>query len=387
MNDERWAKGTATRQAARKLVDFEAGDLIESNDLDDWETWLASPDNLAEYSSVVKLKHAFSTLPQPTLPHDDALKGDFASLVDPYSAPEVSRLVKRPSLLRWFPQTPLALAAVWAGTLAIAVGLTFLVYFWRKDFTTDPGQTYATGPAEQHEFRLADGSSMTLGGDTSVHVSFTARGRLIVLSHGEGVFRVARDRDRPFSVCAAEGCTTAVGTVFDVRLYSNHVRVYVQEGAVKVSPFAPVSQRDTQGSKQAAQWSDVQLDRGHVLSYTADQRSTGLDVAEAQDSLSWTSGSLIYKHRALQEVIEDVQRYSLQRIHLDPAAEKLSYSGLVLQAQLDEWLQGLSQIFPVTVVDCQNRHESQEGSAGAIASPCVSDSEGIFIQIQEPTRS
>jgi len=386
MNEERWTQETIARQATEKFVDYEAGDLIDTENLASWERWLDSPDNRAEYSSVVKLKHAISALPRPTQPPDDALTGDFASLADPFATPETSRLVKRTWFLGRFPRTPLALAAVWAGTLAIAVGLTFLVYLWNQDFTVDPGQTYATGPAEQREFRLADGSSMMLGGDTSVHVSFSARGRLIVLSHGEGVFRVAHDHDRPFSVCAAQGCTTAVGTVFDVRLYSNHVRVFVQEGAVKVSRV-PVSQGDSEGSQKPQPWSDVQLDHGHVLSYAADRRTTGLDTAEAQDSLSWTTGTLIYKHRALQEVIEDIQRYSQQRIHLDAAARQLSYSGLVLQTQIEEWLQGLHQVFPVTVVDCRIHQDPQGGSASTTSGLCASDSKGIFIQIQEPTRS
>jgi ferric-dicitrate binding protein FerR (iron transport regulator) len=50
-------------------------------------------------------------------------------------------------------------------------------------------------------------------------------------------------------------------------------------------------------------------------------------------------------------VIEDVQRYSVRKIALDPSAGDLRYSGIVLQKNVDQWLRGLPEIFPGLVVE------------------------------------
>jgi transmembrane sensor len=241
----------------------------------------------------------------------------------------------------------------------------------------DFAQAYATGAGEQRAFTLADGSQMTLGGNTAAVVRFTASGRTIVLSRGEGLFHVQHDSNRPFHVCAAQACVTAVGTIFDVHLYSDRVRVWVQEGTVEVAPMQPAVV-NSEAISSAARWSPLRLQHGQEMSYAADGEASAPGPADAGAAAAWTQRSLLYHGRLLSEVIEDVQRYSPRPILLDPAVADLRYSGSVIQQHVDQWIHRLSDIFPVEIVDC--RELSQTPSAEGVPPSCLAAPDRILIR-------
>jgi transmembrane sensor len=181
-------------------------------------------------------------------------------------------------------------------------------------------------------------------------------------------------------VCAANGCITAVGTVFDVRLYSNHARVWVQEGTVDVTPRDASSASKEAATSTLPFWRPVRLTHGHEVSYNASTGASGATVADPLTEGAWTKGSLIYFGRPLGEVIEDVQRYTPRRIVLAPDASLHLYSGSVLQQHLDQWIRGLSQVFPLEIVDCRNLQESIGSETDDIIRSCASDSSRILIR-------
>jgi transmembrane sensor len=202
---------------------------------------------------------------------------------------------------------------------------------------------------------------------------------MLVLSRGEGMFRVHHDTDRPFSVCAATGCITAVGTVFDVRLYSNHVRVWVQQGAVDVTPQEGMALHEAV-TPSSARWPPVRLAHGQEVSYDAKRGASSTQTADPLNAGAWTSGSLIYFGRPLGEVIEDVQRYSVRRIVIDQDAAIRLYSGSVVQQHIDQWIRGLSQVFPVEIIDCRALQESIGRDIAEVRSSCTSDPSRILIR-------
>jgi transmembrane sensor len=348
------------REAAAWLVEHESGQELSPARLPAWEAWMDDADNRAEYAAMVHLRRDLHALGPQSLPSSEALLEDSFDVDHPPVSPAPVR------------------ATVTAGrgrrgrgrrSFAVAAGAAFLLCLaglplarWLRSpagAVSGPAQTYATGAGEQRAFTLDDGSEMTLGGNTSAVVSFTATGRTVVLGRGEGLFHVQHDRLRPFQVCAVQACVTAIGTIFDVHLYSDRVRVWVQQGSVEVAPIKPVSVDEAVSS--AAQWSPLRLQRGQEMSYAADGEASAPGPADARAAEAWTQGSLIYHGRPLSEVIEDVQRYSARPILLDPAAANLRYSGSVIQQHIDQWIRGLSDIFPVEIVDCRALSRSSSG--------------------------
>lgn len=96
-------------------------------------------------------------------------------------------------------------------------------------------ETIATRPSETRTVRLVDGSTLTLGGASSVALRFDPAGRRLRLLQGRAQFDVAHE-PRSFTVLAGRGSITARGTVFEVVLTPEHrVEVHLVEGAVDVA--------------------------------------------------------------------------------------------------------------------------------------------------------
>jgi transmembrane sensor len=155
----------------------------------------------------------------------------------------IMRLVPRRNASRPPPQVaraagPARMDGHWHGPARralLAAGLAALcVAGWL--LVAPPGQReFTTQTGERREITLTDGSVMDLSPDTEVAVRYRPRERLIELEHGDGLFHVAKNRDRPFIVESASTRVRAVGTVFRVRRTTRNVCVTVVEGLVAVS--------------------------------------------------------------------------------------------------------------------------------------------------------
>ncbi|WP_207291171.1 FecR domain-containing protein [Pseudomonas sp. FW300-N2C3] len=122
----------------------------------------------------------------------------------------------------------------WAAPLACAAMLLLALWLPRgtwiglyADISTQPG--------EVREVRLADGSLLTLNGDSALDWQFVEGRREVRLYRGEADFQVAHDPTRPFIVRAGEARIRVTGTRFDVRLEEGGVDLAVSEGRVLAS--------------------------------------------------------------------------------------------------------------------------------------------------------
>ncbi|MGD9812844.1 MAG: FecR family protein [Sphingobium sp.] len=110
----------------------------------------------------------------------------------------------------------------------------------------------------EKEVSLADGSTVTLFGTTSIKVLFSDEARSIYLSGGRARFNGSHDPTRPFVVYVKGGKVTAVGTIFEVRV-DDHVEVRLLEGKVRVTMTEPQS---------AARSREVVLSPGEKVRFT-----------------------------------------------------------------------------------------------------------------------
>lgn len=109
-----------------------------------------------------------------------------------------------------------------------------------------------TATAENTTLQLADGSTVTLGGDSALRADVGgSSGRHATLLRGEAHFQIAPDRQRPFVIDAGPVQVTVVGTAFDVTLDAQTVRVAVASGVVDVRAGDAVPARLTAGERVA----------------------------------------------------------------------------------------------------------------------------------------
>ena len=181
-----------------------------------------------------------------------------------------------------------------------------------------------------------------------------------MLDRGEALFHVAHDRQRPFVVVAGRGAITAIGTAFNVRRDDDRVVVSVTEGKVTVAQqraFSP--RREIAAAFSASKVPPVSatLARGQQVAYDGRGELGAVQRADPEIATSWRDGRLQYRNEPLKYVVIDINRYSRRQIMLgDRSAEELVFTGTVFQDQIDEWLRGLEDIFPVQVVQTDNDH-------------------------------
>jgi transmembrane sensor len=199
---------------------------------------------------------------------------------------------------------------------AITVSTGFITH--RTDTEAQP-QVFATRLGEQRSVTLADGSVATLNTNSRIVVRYLASVRQIHLEQGEVLFKVAKNKERPFIVAAGDTIVRAVGTAFSVRVLPRHpVQVLVQEGVVEVSRggVSPVSPVRVVARTQTV----VPTDAPIVVQ--------SVSPPEVARGLAWETGHIAFAGKTLNDAAAEFARYNTIKIMVDPAVANVTITGL-----------------------------------------------------------
>ena len=203
-----------------------------------------------------------------------------------------------------------------AALLVVAVSLVF----WRPA-THDTNGPLATPVGGYLEKELSDGSLVRLNTDSRVVVAYDGARRTVHLQRGEVYFQVADD-DRPFLVRAKARDILATGTAFVVRLQDERIRVMVTEGQVAISQQAVAPRRGVAaGTPVAPPPAPILLQAGQNYedSPTSTPPVTRMAETEVRRQLAWQRGLVEFTDTPLEEVVEDISRYTDLTIRFDDA--------------------------------------------------------------------
>jgi transmembrane sensor len=192
-------------------------------------------------------------------------------------------------------------------------------------------QDFATQLGEVRAIQLPDGSSLTLGAYSQAAVKLSVNERRVTLERGEAYFEVAKDAARPFFVDAQSATVRVVGTRFDVRLGTSHVRIAVDEGAVAVNHRS------------------ASVNGGQRIDVLANGTLTEPTRIEEGQVAGWREGHLVYEGAPLSEVVADLSRYRAAVILKSPAAGELRVTAGLRVEQIDQFVDRLPDILPVRV--------------------------------------
>ncbi|MEO0398227.1 MAG: FecR domain-containing protein [Pseudomonadota bacterium] len=215
----------------------------------------------------------------------------------------------------------------------------------------DLAQTYATEIGSQKVVTLRDGSLVTLNTNSQVEVSYSETSRDITLLRGEAHFLVAHDKERPFSVVAANTLVRAVGTAFAVRIRTDSVNVIVTEGAVDLLKTSQNVDSDTDRSEDLAAPSSASLKMGEsiVIRNKLEPVKT-IDDAEMSRKLSWRDGVLAFAGEPLAEVLDDVSRYTEMEIIIqDLELSDIPIGGYFKVGNVDSLFEALEDSFEMRI--------------------------------------
>ncbi|MGU3575411.1 FecR family protein [Brucellaceae bacterium C25G] len=259
---------TSRSEALAWFVTMNSGDATDA-DKAAHTAWLArNPENKSEYQSL------------------DLLWTDLDKIEDPRKA---AKAQNNAEVLHFKPKKTTSRRAFLTGGAAIAASAAAL-YVVKPDFLNSD---YSTATGEIRNITLEDGTNVDLDADTAIAVDYSNNIRLIKLLRGRAFFNVAKDTTRPFTVEAAGGSITALGTRFVVHQWADDVTVWVEESAVSV--IAPnKSERVVHSSE--------------LTSYN-EQGFGALDQVDAHVEAAWKRGKLIFEDKPLRQVLADLNRY------------------------------------------------------------------------------
>jgi transmembrane sensor len=211
---------------------------------------------------------------------------------------------------------------------------------------------FATGTGEQRIVQLNDGSTIELNAKSQVRVLFSERERDVELVEGEALFKVAKDRIRPFVVQSAGTRVRAVGTQFDVyrKVFGTQVTVVegrvavfaprpAKEGAEGEVPFATETHSSREGGLPTSQLtpdrSTGEAGSGTVLVSTGEQVTvTDQEVPKARPAnvraaTAWTQQELVFELTPLSEVAQEFNRYNTRKLVItDPILAGFHVTGV-----------------------------------------------------------
>lgn len=199
-------------------------------------------------------------------------------------------------------------------------------------------QIYATRPHEWTRVTLADGSLVTLDGNTRMAVRLDEHRRDIRLVGGRALFKVAKDQGRPFVVKAGNRTITALGTLFDVRVTPRELRVTLAEGSVAVRPAAGGPRLPQQILKPSQQ-----------LVAVAGSATPLLRSVDIQNALAWAERQFFFEDEPLATAVEEINRNADLQIIVDPSVADLRINGMFRVSDETAFIEALKLTLPIEV--------------------------------------
>jgi transmembrane sensor len=231
-----------------------------------------------------------------------------------------------------------------AASIVAAISLTVL-----QPAPASSAVDYATALGERRVVMLDDGSRLSMDAASEVSVDYSTERRELVLKSGRAKFDVAKDPLKPFTVVAGDKIIVATGTSFSVEILDGEVNVVLFEGHVAVLNRATKKPAvvPSNGKLDAA---DQLLKPGQELSLPTNgfAKLEDIDVGLAR---SWEAGQLSFADEPLAQAVERMNRYSKIKFAVgDAAAANVAISGVFNSDDVDGFVSGVTDIFPVRTV-------------------------------------
>ena len=199
---------------------------------------------------------------------------------------------------RLFSRRPLLGSTTAIGALTILVAAVLITRPSTNTVGATPAAHYVTRAGQRSTVRLADGTRVTLGPQTSLDVGqdFGTRHRTVAVT-GEAYFEVTPTARQPFTVHAAHVTSRVLGTAFTIRHYpaDRDVQIAVRSGRVSIDARTPVVLTQ------------------NMTAHVTDSTVTVAADADLREYIEWTNGRLVFSKARVGEVVTTLgQWYGLE---------------------------------------------------------------------------
>ena len=273
-----------------------------------WQSWLSKqPENQWAWQQLEKLQQQLKQLP-----------GDLAFNSLKSDVEEQSSNARR-NLLK-------SIAGI--GVISSSSGLA-----WQYSPASLMLADHHTGKGEIREVQLADGSIIMLNSASAINVDFSEVERRISLQQGEIMISTSSNNDiRPFYVQTRQGLLKPLGTRFSVHQQKDRSILSVFEHQVKAS--LPNKQQTI-------------CTAGNKLIFSQTNFEPLLPIVDGEDA--WIQKKLIINDMPLDSFINELARYRLGIIRVEPGLAKYHISGTFDLTNTDQTLMAVTRLFPVAI--------------------------------------
>lgn len=226
----------------------------------------------------------------------------------------IQQLASQPkeiSLTRWIYRV----AAILALPIMLAIG-----WYAGSGASRETSMCEVTAPKGQiSKCVLADGTQIWLNAGSTLKYEPTLSGKIReVKLDGEAYFKVAKNKHKPFVVTTKYAQVKVLGTVFNLKAYSDdkHVETTLEEGSVEFSLTGSAAK-------------PVELKPGEQIIFnTSDQKLT-MSKVETYLHTAWKDGKYVFKDADLKTIITELERLYDVRIHLEnDSLKQLHFRGM-----------------------------------------------------------
>lgn len=303
-------------EASRWLVEFRTGE-VDTETRQQFATWLrTSPEHVAAYLQLSAFWDDASRYDPQRKLDIEALLADFPAqenVIEFAAVPEARDVIEGPLTTASWVENKRRWTAGWAAMVAM-VSLAATLIAW---LMLDNDPRYSTEVGEQRTLRLEDGSIVELNALSEIRVRFSEHERAIDLLAGQALFRVAKNKHRPFIVASGDTYIRAVGTQFDVSRKSSGTVVTVVEGRVSVLPRESATRTALETISIPRSF---ELGAGQQVKLTSAPQAPRPRGANVASATAWTQQLLIFESTPLPEVAEEFNRFNTRQLIIEGEA-------------------------------------------------------------------
>jgi ferric-dicitrate binding protein FerR (iron transport regulator) len=252
----------------------------------------------------------------------------------------------------------------------LAGGFLFYQFGHRSSSMSTQGKSELVVPmGSRAQFTLTDGTVVTLNAGSTLRTDnrFGIKDRIIELE-GEGYFKVAKDKLKPFIVKTPYLKVTALGTEFNIKAYSidETIETTLVNGSVKVEPNSDISNgeitilqpnqkltfykedsRIEDNSKRPAGKSQTEIKPVKVQSTASSVRLVKENV-NIEPVVSWKENRWIFENQSLSQMAVDLERkFDVQILFASERLKSYRFTGTILAEPIEQVLEVMSFTAPI----------------------------------------
>lgn len=292
------------------------------------EEWLSHPGNAELYQQLQKINSLTSDLGM--LHQFDVQKGK-QQVMRKYRANRTKVFLSWAQRIAAILFIPALLSGIWYFVKQNELKKELNVLTVNQEIITQPG-------TKTHLF-LPDSTEVWLNSSSSLRFPsvFTANERRISLQ-GEAIFKVFRNKKKPFIVGTSSMDIEAVGTEFNVSAYAGDLKfsATLAEGKVKITDRVEPDKV-------------MFIDPGAQLNYDTRNKTYKTEKVKVEDVIAWRDGVLIFNETPFYEVVAKLGRWFNADIQIsNQSIANYRFTGRFTSESLDQVMELLTLTTPIS---------------------------------------